>query len=78
MSLPGSIPRRFKNKLSARPVAQFALGLRLGEPGSGGSEAVVSSMEGTNLLAASRTWGDPSDRAISASRRFTETVWLLH
>ena len=56
---------------------QFALGLRLGDPGRGGSEAVVSSMEGTNFPAVSRTCCELSDRAISASRRFTETVWVL-
>ena len=30
---------------------QFALGFKIDEPGSGGSEAVVSSIEGTNSLA---------------------------
>ena len=49
---------------------QFALGFKADEPGRGGSAAVVSpSAAGTALLAAWRTAGEPSDRAISASRR---------
>jgi hypothetical protein len=48
---------------------QFAFGLRLGEPGSGGKDAVASCIEGISLPAALRTLSDWSDRAISVKRR---------
>ena len=52
---------------------QFALGLRLDEPGRGGNEA-VSSTVGTSLRAAWRTAAEPSERAISARRLCTDGV----
>src|SRR5208337_4299917 len=55
-------------------LVQLALGLRLTDPGNGGSEAVASWVEGTNLLAVWRTCSELSERAISASRRLTATV----
>src|SRR5271157_2059936 len=62
------------NAVSPLAFAQLALGLRLADPGNGGSKAVVSWAEGTNLLAVWRTCSELSERAISASRRLTETV----
>src|SRR5208337_4968369 len=62
------------NAVSPLAFAQLALGLRLADPGNGGSKAVVSWAEGTNLLAVWRTCSELSERAISASRRLTATV----
>src|SRR5271157_5315197 len=72
--VPHAAPFSPETLFSPLAFAQLALGLRLADPGNGGSKAVVSWEEGTNLLAVWRTCSELSVRAISASRRLTETV----